>query len=426
MKNKKIIIVTSTYYPNIFPRAFRWQSLAEYWQTKGYSIYIFCETPNGNKKEEVLNGVTIFRSNKNFKDVIIAKPKNKGEDYSKRNTFLKSIWRKVYWPDSSILWYIRNRRGLFNIIARHNINNIVTVSHPFTSHLFGLYIKNIMPNMNWIVDIGDPFSLMQETSLNNRFLYSKLNEKIDERIIKKARIASVTVEETKHLYLKYFPNLVDKIIVIPPLLKMEKVDSKNKDKKRYFDSGKNIINIVYIGGFYPKIREPRILLDFIRRLIEVKPVECKKIKFHFFGKYLPEILKIFNEYKDLDGIVFIRGQVKRAEVLPIMKQADFLLNVANTNSYQLPSKVVDYLVSQKPIINFTTINNDLFFKYFIGYPAFLNTILKIKQEVSHDVIKNFYTFITKEHDCTKVDNFIEQKKVLHSLESVSQQYLAWV
>ena len=52
------------------------------------------------------------------------------------------------------------------------------------------------------------------------------------------------------------------------------------------------------------------------------------------------------------------GQVSRKEALRVMNQSDFLINIGNSTTYQLPSKTIEYLASQKPIINFSSTAKD--------------------------------------------------------------------
>ena len=58
----------------------------------------------------------------------------------------------------------------------------------------------------------------------------------------------------------------------------------------------------------------------------------------------------------------------------IYKKSNFLLNIGNSTTYQLPSKIFEYMITQKPILNLIYDSNDLTIPILEKYNASLNII----------------------------------------------------
>ena len=62
-------------------------------------------------------------------------------------------------------------------------------------------------------------------------------------------------------------------------------------------------------------------------------------------------------FEGIDGINFL-GAVDHFEALKLQQQADILVNIGNSQSDQLPGKVFEYLVSDKPIFHIRGCSQD--------------------------------------------------------------------
>lgn len=52
--------------------------------------------------------------------------------------------------------------------------------------------------------------------------------------------------------------------------------------------------------------------------------------------------------------VEVRKPIARSEILKQLSKFDFLINILNDGSVQSPSKLIDYTLSQRPILNIST------------------------------------------------------------------------
>lgn len=381
----RILLISPYYFPNINPRAHRWTSIAEEWAKNGHDIHVICSKRNDFANTSTHNKVTIHRTGYNsLKDVFynVFKPKKRRgepktstfevEKGSRLITFLvwfnETFWKKIYFPDDACVWYLPARKKAIQLLNEKKFDALISVSLPFSSHLIGLYCKKKFPEINWLVDIGDPFSLQFNHQLNNHFFYKSLNVSLEKKVFKLADSISVTTEGTKKLYEKYFSTFGNKISVIPPLLKLNYNDIYN------FDLGLDLskTHIGYFGSFFKHIREPDGFLMLLKRIFPEFPELKDQIIVHFFGEISEYFIRKIEKHKNLQNNIILYGLVPREAIPNIVSQMHFLLNISNKSNYQLPSKSVDYLASRRPIINIHSIKKDLFKLFFADYPMILN------------------------------------------------------
>lgn len=398
----KILIITYYYTPAISPRAFRWTTIAEYWAKKGEYVKVICSWEPGLERSEIINDVHIHRigntavkmlrkrlkDNDSIKNVTL---KEKEKSKNKLSLFLKYIynhtWKKIYWPDFACLWYFSALKKAKYLLTTGKYDRLITVSIPFTCHMIGLNIKKHNPDLLWIMDIGDPFYVLDATPVNNHKIYRRLNYLTERKIINYTDIITVTTEALLKMYGDLFPKSNKKIYVIPPLISLSE-NNNNIDNHIFIK--KNMIRLVFVGTLYKTIRSPYFLLKYFKKLLQTSLGD--RLELHFFGD-INDCASSFEFYEDLlNNKIFIHGLVTHNVALQATKEADFLINVGNNTFYQLPSKMVEYMSSGKPIINFISSSNDSSLPLIKDYPFHLN------------IIDNN---ITKENNVLLLENFIK-------------------
>ena len=139
----------------------------------------------------------------------------------------------------------------------------------------------------------------------------------------------------------YFSKYESKIKVIPQGFKFEKED---KIKLKPINE---IPTFAYCGNFFTGYRDPSILFEF---LLEVK----FNFKFIIYTDHINLIVKYLPKLKPK---VEIRSMIMRTDMIKEIKKMDFLINIENINlPGQLPSKIIDYAISSRPILSINTRN----------------------------------------------------------------------
>lgn len=131
------------------------------------------------------------------------------------------------------------------------------------------------------------------------------------------------------------------------------VINKNIQNSKNINSN-NKISIVYIGKFYSKLREP----DFLCGLMDYLPndeYELTIVGGMNDNDYNPEIVNKYlsNTHPSIRCVGFVSPDIAD----DYLKKADILVHVGNKRSNIMPSKILDYISTGKPILNICKIHD---------------------------------------------------------------------
>ena len=430
----KILIVCYSYFPELSPRAFRWTAIAEELVRLGHRVEVICASSASQAGHECVNGVEIHRTGSNAREVVkrwlrleatVAPVKNGaniGAPVSSRGKFggfIKMVYshtvRKILWPDFAAFWYFSALKTAHQIIRKGLPDVVVTVSLPYTGHLVGLALKRCYAT-RWVVDIGDPFSFMTETPVNNTKLFKALNTRSESLVLHMADAVAVTTEGTRLEYLKCFSTIgQSKIVVLPPLF----AAPQTLDGSAPYFKLPNKIRLVFAGTLYRTIRNPVALLELFRDLMST-PLGAT-LELHFYG-VMNDCKPCFDPYGDLLGSnIFIHGLVPRAEAVRAMQEATVLVNLGNSTAYQLPSKVVEYVMLGKPVLNVTKLDSDSSRNFFSDFAGVCNISEHelASDSAALDRVRNFV-----ENPPVIAPTYVEKLARTHGLQAITQNYLA--
>lgn len=347
---------------------------------QGHQVHVISAGCLGALSEEALNGVQVHRVGGAISEKLRGwlkseTPQSVGENgwtavqepsgtnkLSGLGSLIKAIhdltWKKLYWPESNCLWFFPARCKALKLVEEVPFDAVISTSTPYTGHLVGKAVKSACPDVSWTVDIGDPFSFGQPP-WNNTNLYKGLNHRSEAKVLNLADSISVTVGSCKKAYGELFPGIEDKITVIPPLF--SGVISSHLEKP-VIGKGRRL---VFTGSLYNEIRNPAYLLKLLSGVFEKAP----ETEVHFYGR-LNDCADLFESYlRKYQKNLFVHGLVSREIATDALEQADILINIANRTRHQLPSKLVDYMASGKPILNMVSIEDDNSMSFLRSYPV---------------------------------------------------------
>ena len=145
-------------------------------------------------------------------------------------------------------------------------------------------------------------------------------------------------------------------------------------------------HIVYTGLFYENIRNPESALALLSVLCNINP----NIYVHIVGYGCENILN--DAKKKMKEHLILHGRVSKERAEQFLLSADILMNVSNSVSSQTPSKIMEYISTGKPIINFYSIENDVCKEYLEKYPCKMNIMtscdIESVYEINRFVLKN--------------------------------------
>lgn len=316
----RILIISNHTFPKQAPRAFRTAELAEELVRQGHNVILYTVHGKYDYSEyEKTTGVKMC-------DI---KPKwatNANDGTMRYNLLDKFMYhyfhRLLFWPLCEFHFCVEK------IIKENpNMDMLITIAYPHTIHSGAARAKKLNPSLFpkiWIADCGDPYML------NPFFNPPKFHKKYEDLWCSECDYITVPTEDSKKGYYEQYKN---KIRVIPQGFDFSKtpigVYVKNK-----------IPTFFFVGAVYPGVRDPRLFMDFL--LTYNKPYKFKMMmRSPLDEKYL----------KESNGqIEYILGKGRKDVVMECSK-ADFLINITNPSSVQTPSKLIDYGIAGRPVLD---------------------------------------------------------------------------
>lgn len=213
---------------------------------------------------------------------------------------------------------------------------LISIAAPHHIHWGCSKAKKLYPNIFpkiWIADCGDPF--MKNGKSKEHFSYFSKYEK---DFCKECSYITVPIEQAIDAY---YPEFHSKIKVIPQGFNF------NLESQQLTDVHNETLTFAYAGMFYSDIRNPKLFFDY---LCTIK----KPFKFIVFTRYS----NLIKDYKGkLENKLEIRNSIPRKELIEELKKMDFLVNIQNSNNpNQLPSKLIDYGIANRPILDINPID----------------------------------------------------------------------
>ena len=312
---------------------------------------------------------------KNDKKIIV--------DVKKRESILRRIFLRISIIPQYIAEKIKYNQTLNNYVQKieelckkEEIDVAISISTPFITSI-ALACAKI--NSKKVVYQLDPYF--------SHYITKRKRKKLKEEIVvlKSVDVLFTTkliFDENKNNKLSpyvykmqptEFPN-------IRPIIKIKDLnDIKFND---------NYINCVFVGNLYRDIRNADYLLQMFSRM------KNYKIILHCIGGGDTEQLCDFKE--TLGERLIIYGVVNYEKSINAMLNADILINIGNTISNQMPSKIFDYISSGKPIINLVKMSNCPTLEYTQRYPLCLNIIEN--ENLTNNTTKEIEDFCTDNKD----------------------------
>lgn len=322
---RKILIISRSFYPGNWPRAFRTTELAKEFSRQGHDVTVITHEKLEQQKIKDEYGIKIIDlGNKkwnafslNVKSVLVQK-------------FVRIINKLSYWlleyPNIELTFLIS--RILKN---ENSYDLLISVAHPYPVHWgVALATKKKKIAKTWVADCGDPYMKQDNTSLLPPF-YFKF---IDDWFMSKADFITIPIVEALQAYNKKYHA---KFRIIPQGFKLDEI----KLYEGPLSSDKIIFG--YAGMFIPGKRDPAELLAYLNELDESYLFE-----FHIWT-HSPHLIKPFlNKSKNR---IILHEVVPRSEVLFELSKMHFLINFANQGTTQSPSKLIDYAILGKPVLS---------------------------------------------------------------------------
>lgn len=335
----KIHILTACFYPELHPRAFRAFELARELVRQGDEVHVSILTKVEGVDYQAMQQEYGFHIH-----IIELYTRQLGQTDQTGLSFtsVNPVKQKFYSIYRWLLEYLL-AGNLFRYapkIAKEltiapDTDLFISLSTPFMDIYAGaLYRqKHHLPNTLFIADSGDPFSGSQQTK---RAIYMRWLEKWVYRFYD---FLTIPTEGAIPAYNKVIER--EKIRIIP-----QGFDFGTTPIQEY---KKNAVpTFAYAGVFYKDIRNPEFLLHYLAE-------QRTDFRFYIYLRHQDaETETILNRYRPvLSERLIVKYGIERKQLISELSTYDFLVNVGNNNSTQLPSKLIDYGISRRPVFHCT-------------------------------------------------------------------------
>lgn len=316
----KILIISRMTVPRQSPRAFRTAELSEYLAKSGHDVTLY-----------VVKGkydYTSYMQKTGIKIKPIHTALTNAMPSFINKFFTKLFKRWLYYPDIEFMFRMKKI-----LQAENNIDLLITIAQPHSIHWGVGFAKAKLdkrfPKI-WVADCGDPFC---GSPFGNWPKYMSYFEK---KWCRQVDYITVPTEASKE---GYFSEFRDKIRVIPQGFDFSKTPILEYKKN-------DIPTFVFTGAIHPG-RSPKSFMDYLLTL---------DIDFRFL-LYMRSPLDMKYESLSNGKIKYMIGY-GRQEIIKTCSQADFLINVRNPTPVQTPSKLIDYGIAKRPILDISNNFNE--------------------------------------------------------------------
>ena len=328
---KSILIISQHIFPKQTPRAHRATELAMEFSKQGYEVTLYAVLGKYDYK------MFAKRHNIDVKPIKISwQYEPLSSDLNVKRFFIDKALGKLFQKTiefPNIEFYFKIPQI---IKSEKKFDVLISIADPHMIHWGCAKAKVKYPDKFskiWIADCGDPYY-----DNGNSEKFKERFKKMEQFFCENANFITVPISEAIN---SYFRKYESKIKVIPQGFKF-KMEDKIKLKPI-----NEIPTFAYCGNFFTGYRNPSILFEF---LLETK----FNFKFIIYTDHINLIVKYLPKLKDK---IEIRPTIFRKEMIKEIKKMDFLVNIENTNlPGQLPSKLIDYAISNRPILSINPSN----------------------------------------------------------------------
>ena len=263
------------------------------------------------------------------------------ESPSKIEKILLWIRANFFIPDARVLWVKPSVTYLRPILAREQIDTIITTGPPHSVHLIGKRLKELS-GIPWVADFRDPWTSIgyhSKLPLGRRAVKKHL--RLEKEVLAAADKILVTSNTTRREFQALTPKPVRVITNGYDANDYEGVDRKPGPH----------FTLAHIGSLLSG-RNPEVLWRVLAELLGDDALFRKEFRLQLAGVVSPEVLRSIHRH-NLDPYLELLEYLPHNEVVRLQCRARVLLLVeidSPETSGILPGKLFEYLAAGRPVL----------------------------------------------------------------------------
>lgn len=323
MVKRKIILVTNGFYTEISPRSYRATELAKEFIRQGHDVSVITKYRDHDYSDFLEEFPITFKMWGKYRLPQI-------RDFRFRP--LKLLSRSLIRMASLAFEYpaIEDMFKVRKVLrSEDGYDLLISFAVPYPVHWGVAWSRSKGKRIAdiWVADCGDPYMGDVLDSFRHPFYFKYL----EKWFCRKADFISLPVESA---IAGYYPEFHQKIRIISQGfnfdLQSREVIQRNK-----------IPEFAYAGSFLNGIRDPGFLLQLLARI-------DLPFKFYVFTNQADPLA---NYSETLIGKLIVSGYIERDLLMKKLSEMDFLINFDNGTNLNIPSKLIDYAITGRPVMN---------------------------------------------------------------------------
>lgn len=375
-----ILFVSGSYFPNATANAVCAKKFEDALKIRGHSIF-YCNRRNNlyEQSEYVMDGTQLYTVGKNsdlfFQTVEklqrIELPNHMGMAFGWALKFYRVLIKlmnlgkgtKQLRLEADNIYFKSYSERICQIVREKQIDLIVSVSMPFASHIVvQKAIEQIKPECRpkWITYAIDAY--WSKAGVKKSDIPSMKNA--EHAVFQACDCILMLDTITKDYSSEEYDCYRDKMTSLPlPLFDLRNTSNYEGG----FEKKLGVSEIVFAGTVYDDFSNMNTCIHVVEKF------QGKPYRFHFMGKIYPKSLAQLKALQQkMPGQIEIYGRMPYDFAKGSMLKSDILLNLANDNMNQIPSKIFEYMMCLKPILNIYNIDEDVGTAYLKQYPLAFN------------------------------------------------------
>lgn len=258
-----------------------------------------------------------------------------------QNGLLRRILAHVIVPDQYRAWAMKAAEQALRQSWVCPSDLLVTFGEPMSVHLAGLRLKRAI-GMPWVAHFSDPWADNPHRRIP---VLRQLNRGLETEVVHAADRLIFTSDETLQLVMRKYP---------PHMATKSRVLSHSFDPNMYglANDGHDGIIVRHLGNFYGR-RQPDPLIKAAQQLYRDQPDLLQGVTIEFVGGIRRIPASLLGALPS--SLIRFLPPVDYKTSLALMESADLLLviDAPFEESVFLPSKLIEYIGAQRPILAIT-------------------------------------------------------------------------
>lgn len=252
-------------------------------------------------------------------------------------------------PDTARLWMHFSKKKVLEVIKNEGIDLIYTTSAPYSDHLLGLYIKEKMPDIKWVVDFRDEWTNNPYT-LDNPYnpIRTNIEKKMESKVLATADMLITNTPVMRENFVRNHNLKGDNFYVIPNGYDTEDFKGMDCENKPCNDR----LTMVYTGALYGR-RKPDTFFEALKQLKAEGSIDGSKILVKLIGNYHKDKLQAQIDSYGLTEQFEIVGYVPHDVCIKHQIQADVLVLIEGSgrgaNAFYT-GKIFEYMNTNRPVL----------------------------------------------------------------------------